>query len=1033
MKFIVDKEINLNPDKQGVSNDMLHTTRYADILLQSIKNAPQGESYTIGLFGEWGSGKSSVIATMSEKVSTDTQLQKIKIVKYDAWKYSGDSFRRMFLYELRNALGINESPLMQRFYIHETHETKIKTSINWKKVGTLIFFVVLAIVVVAVLHCIFGIVAAIPSGIALISLLFSLWNFIFDQLKVTVQKPLLFAPEQFEECFKEIVGCSTRWDRYKEKTLKWITLCLHHEQYQRIIIIVDNIDRCQPDKAYTLLTDIKNFLCKEFDVVFIVPVDIYALRKHIVKSSTESNSIDADEFLRKFFNTSIWMRAYQNDEMYDFAKGLVDKHSLGYKPDTISLVANDFATNPRRLIQLFNNLQIELSMYPKEFAEEHQALICKLLVIREEFPAYYRQLMKRPSLLFEDVAQIRVKNDANLSDDEKALLANTRLYSFLHASMGVSSRYEQREDVVIRILANYQTLIALPENIRSAYRTANVDALLNYAQESKNRELLLNYLQDNIKKMVRRQTISAEGKRHIDVLLTLYDHELLTADDMKRLFNPIESPTTLSMIINLYRDQRALIRLGKELEALRLPKLTCSIESNLSRKDFTGNPLTEDEVKNIFYAASLWPVERCKSISENFLDALKINPMECRNYEFSKEKFDTLFTDEVYKYIIEMLGADNCDDEDSTFQIFRYLCHIQAVTKERLMDFIKEATAIAPTYDYKKPQENKVQIYMKALSEVFEELRYLGRVALQSEMTKLFDKINNASSEIISVSHVRTETRHHSFISEMASDEITADVINNFFANVNLITDGPVISNAEIERFIKVEDNRDKVLNTLMYLKEQGIDVSIWTNAVLTDPRRLDVRRIEILKSTFVRKEEDGAYVVADNLVKSEIVELINIIQTKADGHEALTAMLEEILEDDRVNRIVREVLATKNLEDQKQLPPSLMQRATESFERHIQELSLPKDVNVLQIIASHGSDDGIDGVWGIINPILADCKTGNQKIIDSAIQILFSFKKFTAQQAEALVGNVKAMPTNKVPEPKKQEIQKFIEGHILE
>ena len=308
MKFIVDKEINLNGSENGIVSDLLHTKQYADTLLQSIKDAPQEEAYTIGLFGEWGSGKSSVIETATSEAAHDDGLKKYKIVKYDAWKYSGDSFRRMFLYELRNALGIVESPLMQRFYVNETNETRIKTSLNWKKVGVVVAFVIVAIVLVAVLNSVFGIATAIPSGVALVALLFSIWNSLFDQLKMTIQKPLLFAPEQFEECYKEIVGCSTRWDRYKEKTLKWITLGLHHEQYQRIVIIIDNIDRCQPDKAYTLLTDIKNFLCKEFDVIFIVPVDIYALRKHIIKSSTEQNSIEADEFLRKFFNASILMR-----------------------------------------------------------------------------------------------------------------------------------------------------------------------------------------------------------------------------------------------------------------------------------------------------------------------------------------------------------------------------------------------------------------------------------------------------------------------------------------------------------------------------------------------------------------------------------------------------------------------------------------------------------------------------------------------------------------------------------------------------
>lgn len=1030
MKFIVDKEINLNSDKQGVSNDLLHTKRYADILLQSIKDAPQGEAYTIGLFGEWGSGKSSVITTMTENASKDSQLQKVKIVNYDAWKYSGDSFRRMFLYELRKAFNAKESPLMQRFYVNELDEIKIESSLNWKKLGLAIAFIILSLIALVLLYILFDIKVLIPFSVALVALWFNLYTFLFDQLKITQQKPILFAPEQFEDCYKEIVGSAIQWDKYKEKALKWVTFGYHEEQYQRLVIVIDNIDRCQPEKAYTLLTDIKNFLCKEFDVIFIVPVDIYALRKHIIKSSTESNSIEADEFLRKFFNTSIWMKAYQNDEMYDFAKGLVKKYSLNYKPDTISLVANEFATNPRRLIQLFNNLQIELSMYPKEFAEENQALICKLLIIREEFPAYYKQLMTRPSLLFEDVVLIRAKNEKNQSEDEKALLANSRLYAFLLASVGVSSRYEQKEDIVIRILVNYQISSALPENIRIAYRAANVDELVEYTQEDSNRELLLNYLQDNIKKMMSRQTVNAEGKRHVDVLLLLFEHGLLTADDKKRLFEPIESPNTLSNIINLYKDKQPLIRLGKDLEALSLPKLTSRLEYNLKNKDITGEASSEYDIKNIFYAASVWPVERCKNIKENFYEALVKNPKECRKYSYNKEKYTVLFTDKVYKHIFEKLSVENCSDENSAFQTFRYLCKIQAVTKERILQFVERATEIAPSYDYNNPQENIPRIYMKALSEVFAELRFMGRVAPMLKMTKLFDKVNKASSESINVNYGRTETKYHSFVSERASDDITADVINDFFANINLITDGPVISNAEIEKFMKVEANRDKVLDTIIFLKRQGVDVSTWTNAIIKDTCRTDVRRIDILKETFVRKGEDGTYEVNENVVKDEISELIKLIQAHVEGYELLIEMLNGILNDERVDKIVREILSNKTLEEQKQLPHPLMQRAISSFEKRLGQLSIDNDVNILQLIASNGSSEGIDGVWSIINPVLADGKVQQPNTINNAIKILLSISKMTKEQADALSGNVKALPTSKITEEKKKEILEYIKEH---
>lgn len=1032
MKFIIDKEINLSSENQGVKSDMLQTKHYADTLLQCLKDAPEKEPYTIGLFGEWGSGKSSVIATMIENVSSDPNLKKVKIVNYDAWKYSGDSFRRMFLYELRKAFKAKESPLMQRFYVNETDEVKIKTALNWKKVGLVIAFIVLSLIALLLLYILFGVKILIPSSVALVAFWFSLYTFLYDQLKITQQKPILFAPEQFEDCYKEIVGCAIKWDEYKEKTLKWITFGAHQEQFQRIVIVVDNIDRCQPDTAYSLLTDIKNFLCKEFNVIFVVPVDIYALRKHIIRSSSEQFGPEADEFLRKFFNTSIWMKPFQNDEMFDYANQLSLRNELGYSPDTISLVANGYATNPRRIIQLFNNLQIELSGYDTEFSKEHQTLICKLLIIREEFPKYHRLLLENPQLFYVDVVYLRNKAENERTPIEKSILNDTRLFDFLLATAGISTRYINNEDVVTRILVNTQIKNSIPENIRQAYRSADKDVLLNFVKEEKNLKLLINYLQDNIKKMSKRETIEAEGKTHLSVLLILFESGLLNTSDKKRLMAPLDSYENLQKGINLFSDKTSLIKYGHDLESISLPKLTNTIEDYFKTEDNLVDTITESDALNLFYAASIWDVERCRNIAEKFFTAFQMKPVECRNYKYDKDKYSILFSNDIHNHLLNQFNAEECTDKKSSIQSFKYLCHIEAIGQEQLLSFIKKATEKALTYDYKNKNNEAVVKYLKELSEVFYEVRYLGRSVPMLEMTSLFDKINGAHTEVTPQGYNSSISTTYSLAKECASDSAKTEVFISFFTNANIISDGPVVLNGEIEKFSEVEANRDAVLEALMYIKGQGIDVSTWTNAVLKDPRRTDVKRIEILKETMIRKAENGTYEVAEKQVKSEIVEMVNLIQIQAEGYELLVEMFNTILNDERIDRLVREILSGKTLDELKQLPESLMQRAIVSFEKNMTQLSIDKDVNIFQLIASRGSSEGMESVWSIINPILADGKNRQLKVINNAIQVLKSFSKLTVEQAEALAGNVKALPATKLSEENKEVVLNYIREHTI-
>ena len=98
--FIIDEEKALEVLEDGTSMDLLNTKVYAEALAKSIECIPENKSFTIGLYGDWGTGKSSVIKTLEKKYKASSD-KKYKFVTYDAWKYANDSFSRMFLFELQ--------------------------------------------------------------------------------------------------------------------------------------------------------------------------------------------------------------------------------------------------------------------------------------------------------------------------------------------------------------------------------------------------------------------------------------------------------------------------------------------------------------------------------------------------------------------------------------------------------------------------------------------------------------------------------------------------------------------------------------------------------------------------------------------------------------------------------------------------------------------------------------------------------------------------------------------------------------------
>lgn len=87
MNFIEDKELNLK--KEG--NDLLNGKSYSETLKQIIQNTPKKGTFCIGLFGEWGSGKSSIIKTVKDDITKNKkEYGNTKFVIYDAWKYVND-------------------------------------------------------------------------------------------------------------------------------------------------------------------------------------------------------------------------------------------------------------------------------------------------------------------------------------------------------------------------------------------------------------------------------------------------------------------------------------------------------------------------------------------------------------------------------------------------------------------------------------------------------------------------------------------------------------------------------------------------------------------------------------------------------------------------------------------------------------------------------------------------------------------------------------------------------------------------------
>lgn len=101
------------------TEDKLNRRYFADDLCKAVKNYKREEALTIGVYGKWGSGKTSVLNMVHEALNGGYQSntpnerndnqQKIILMKFDPWLYSSpEQLISCFLKQLSKEVGIHD-------------------------------------------------------------------------------------------------------------------------------------------------------------------------------------------------------------------------------------------------------------------------------------------------------------------------------------------------------------------------------------------------------------------------------------------------------------------------------------------------------------------------------------------------------------------------------------------------------------------------------------------------------------------------------------------------------------------------------------------------------------------------------------------------------------------------------------------------------------------------------------------------------------------------------------------------------------
>lgn len=372
---------------------------------------------TVGLFGPWGSGKTSMYELLRRELRT--KERKAKLVYYDASTYGGEALKRNFISHIAGELGYgaDKHPEFHR----GLYESKRRTELDFKAVketlrptallfiglylGFLFLFCVLAgLTSVGTDENFFGQVGkSLPQLIAptaIGGLVIAVASLLLKGASFDAEQSQPASDEAFARCFQDLVERGRKDGKFK-----------------RLVVFVDELDRCSSEDVVTTLTAIRTFLTQKH-AVFVVAADRAALERALDEKLPQPTPVNEGDpyysstssFFDKVFHDRVPLPPLRGPRLYEWAFEAVKGRdgywaslrggSDGNLRKVLYFLIPSHVRAPRRVKILLNSfvrsaaIAAHAGLDWKDRARE----IAKLTVLDTEFPALGADVRVEPRL-----------------------------------------------------------------------------------------------------------------------------------------------------------------------------------------------------------------------------------------------------------------------------------------------------------------------------------------------------------------------------------------------------------------------------------------------------------------------------------------------------------------------------------------------------------------------------------------------------------------------------------------------------------
>ena len=305
--------------------------------------------FTVGIYGDWGTGKTTLMQMIKEEI--DDKYDNIATtIWFDAWRYEKEEYSAMIPL-LRTIILTLENAIVDK----STDSDKKK---SLKKVQKGFVKTIKAVFSNAELN-IGGEIGTDVTGKIRAGATFDIRK-ILDEYKsegdvIFDQKKIYFHQHVSDHLKEELVNIRNEL-----------------KSEFRLVIFIDDLDRCTPERALEILESIKTFFDIE-GIIYVIGMDPLTIDPIIKTKYGDNHKIDGMNYLQKIVQLPFQIPVWSSFDLSKMIGNLVKKAGLSesyseeiLKDTNQELIINATQLNPRDIKRFINSIVLARDVYGQD-------------------------------------------------------------------------------------------------------------------------------------------------------------------------------------------------------------------------------------------------------------------------------------------------------------------------------------------------------------------------------------------------------------------------------------------------------------------------------------------------------------------------------------------------------------------------------------------------------------------------------------------------------------------------------------------